>query len=441
MRTIDRRTLLRALAASAATLPLSGLFEKSAEGGLPPVLAKRLIVFYFPDGIPEPPGGPSQWYASGSGTNVTLSTCLQPLAPYKSQCCFFRNVSMGPTDSGSHPGGAKKLLTATDGGNGVSIDRRLASSIGSQMPFSHVYLGAMALQNNATGDKFVSYVAPGTTVAPEDDPMSAFTHLFGGGKQGTQNAPDPTTGSILDDALADLTDLQNRLGTTEKSKLDLHAQALRDTEKRIQALASQAPQCNQSLASVNAIDETRLYDASQLPDLLRSQMDLMVQAMACSLTSVGVIQLSEHTSELLMSRFPNTPLYDPNYDMRSHQASHYGVSTDPKFGSYVQQRTWVVQQFAYLLSQLAARPEGTGTMLDNTICLMCSEIADGNTHSHDDMGFVLAGGNVALKTGRLFDVGYRRHADMLIAIANALGDGMTYFGDTSSGAFPGLLAV
>jgi hypothetical protein len=30
---------------------------------------------------------------------------------------------MGATDAGSHPGGAKKLLTASDGGYGESIDQ------------------------------------------------------------------------------------------------------------------------------------------------------------------------------------------------------------------------------------------------------------------------------------------------------------------------------
>ena len=79
-------------------------------------------------------------------------------------------------------------------------------------------------------------------------------------------------------------------------------------------------------------------------------------------------------------------------------------------------------------------------MLDNTIVLLCSEIADGNTHSHDDMGFVLGGGGNALHTGRIYDFGYRRHADLLLTIGNALGDPMTWFGDSSSGALPGLLA-
>ena len=44
-------------------------------------------------------------------------------------------------------------------------------------------------------------------------------------------------------------------------------------------------------------------------------------AMACGKTRVGTLQCSHHTSELLMSKFAGTPLHDPGYDMRSHQAS------------------------------------------------------------------------------------------------------------------------
>ena len=90
------------------------------------------------------------------------------------------------------------------------IDRYLARTVGGGMPFRHVYLGAMALQNNASGDKFVSYVSPGTTVAPEDDPMKAFAYLFGnGGGSSGSRVRDPATVSILDNALTDLNDLRS----------------------------------------------------------------------------------------------------------------------------------------------------------------------------------------------------------------------------------------
>ena len=80
-------------------------------------------------------------------------------------------------------------------------------------------------------------------------------------------------------------------------------------------------------------------------------------------------------------------------------------------------------------------------MLDESLVLLCSEISDGNTHLHDDMPFVLAGGGSGtIRTGQVMNVGYRRHGDLLVAIANAMGDGIGSFGDASSGPLPGLLA-
>ena len=48
-RTIDRRAILKGLCASALTLPFAGLFAKTAQAGPTAAVAKRFIVFYFPD--------------------------------------------------------------------------------------------------------------------------------------------------------------------------------------------------------------------------------------------------------------------------------------------------------------------------------------------------------------------------------------------------------
>jgi hypothetical protein len=166
-------------------------------------------------------------------------------------------------------------------------------------------------------------------------------------------------------------------------------------------------------------------------------MDMMVLAMECGITRVGTLQSSSHTSELIMSRFAGTEMYDPNYDMRSHQASHYGAAHDPnsrEYTAFLQQCRWWVQQFAYLIAQLKARPEGDGTMLDNTLLVLCSEVCDGNIHNHDNMPFVVAGqGGGALRTGRLLQYGGDRHGNLYISIAKAMGQDIGWFGDASSG--------
>lgn len=445
--TTHRRTFLKALTGAAAALPLGYALRSQRSARAAPGAARRFIVYYFPDGVAgrSTDGSPSLWHLSGPQRGFSLNAQLQALAPFRDDCVFLNGLSMGPTDSGSHPGGAKKLLTAVDGGGGESIDRYLARTAGAAAPFRHVFLGAMASQNGASGDKHISYPSPGVTTPPEDSPPAALMRLFGTGTMGGPPGPDLAQLSVLDTVLGDLNELRARLGDTEKTKLDLHLDALREVERRLQAMGGMpSTDCKNPSVDLSGIDANGWYDAKNFPKILRAQIDLMVQAMACGLTQVGVLQASYHTSELIMSRFPATEMYDPAFDMRSHQASHYGPSHDPakrEFHDYFAQRLWWVAQFAYLLDQLKKRPEGDGTMLDYSVILLCTEVCDGNTHSHDNMPFILAGGaGGRISTGRLLDYGGRRHADLLLSIAHAMGQEISSFGQASSGPLPGLLS-
>jgi len=442
MTSFSRRTLLKA---GALSLPLSTLLSlrRARAAGT----AQRLIIFYFPDGVAalSQDGQPSPFHAQGSETSFTLSPQLAPLETFKQDCVFLNGISLGSTDSGSHPGGAKKLLTGVDGGHGESIDQHLARTVGAMSPHRLVYLGAMANQNNASGDKHISYTGPGQTVTPEDNPQSAFERLFGapltGGGMTSQNA---NRRSVLDSSIQQVLELQGRLGTVERGRLGLHLEALREVEQRVRnASMMTGTVCNGWMPSSSAVPVASLYDPARFPETLQLQMEILVQAMACGLTRVGVIQASLHTSELIMSRFPMTEMYDAGFDMRSHQASHYGPRHDEtrrEYWHYLRQRKWFMAQFASLLQMLKSRPEGDGTMLDNSLVLLCSEISDGNTHSHDNMPFVLAGrGSGAVRTGRLLQFGYERHGKLLASVVNAMGRPVAGWGDAGDGLLPGLL--
>lgn len=443
---LSRRSLLGLVGAGALGLPLALRGQRAQAAGV----AKRLIIFYFPDGVvaQSQDGEPSEWHATGSETGFQLGHQLEPLTPHRDHCLFFSGLSMGGTDAGSHPGGAKKLLTGVDGGNGESIDQYLARTVGASARWRHLYLGAAANANGASGDKHIVYAGPGQSIAPEDDPRRAFRALFGASGTATGPTPVDTSAeerSVLDVALADLNDLKTRIAPLEQRKLDLHLEALRDVERRIMSMPTMPPAtCGEPGSFASGPPDSALYDPARFPEVLRMQTDLMVTAMACGLTRVGTIQASIHTSELIMSRFPGAPFSDPGFDMRSHQASHYGARHDlahREYRDYLEQRRWWVTQYNYLLDQLAARPEDGGTMLDHSLVLLCTEVCDGNTHSHDNMPFVLAGGMAGiLRTGRRLDFGGARHSNLLLTLARAMGDGANAFGEASSGVLGGVLA-
>lgn len=443
-KTISRRGLLQALGGAALALPFYQLLD--ARPARAAVTAKRVLFFYFPDGVAIPSGGQSledDFHAQGDGASFTLSKQLEPLTPFKDDCVFLRGLHMGSFGENNHGEGAKKLLTGVDGGNGQSLDQFLAQTAGSQSPWHHLYLGAMSKQNKdapRSADAYISYPSAGQSIVPEDNPRAAFEALFGQGGlgQGGGGTPDPADVSVIDGVLDDMKSLQARLGNVEKAKLDVHLEALREAEKRIKSAGGPPPaSCDSPVAP--ALDEASLYKDATFPDTLRAQIDLMVLAMACGLTNVGTIQASYHTSELIMSRFEGTEMYVPNFDMRSHQASHYGGAGSDLYGHYKKQVRWWMSQFAYLLDALKKRPDGDGTMLDTSLILLCSEVSDGNTHSHHDMPFVLAGrANGRLSTGRALTYD-TRHSALLTSIAHAMGQEVC-FGQDCGGPLSGLLS-
>ena len=102
---ITRRKLLKSLVGASLALPFYELAlgrEAVAMDGV----ARRFIVFYFPDGVagPSASGDPSLWHCNGSEFDFTLGPTLEGLGRFRDDCVFFNGISMGATDSGSHPG-------------------------------------------------------------------------------------------------------------------------------------------------------------------------------------------------------------------------------------------------------------------------------------------------------------------------------------------------
>ena len=115
-------------------------------------------------------------------------------------------------------------------------------------------------------------------------------------------------------------------------------------------------------------------------------------------------------------------------DQDGHSLSHAGDGSDEQ-AEWGRTLTWYSEQFATLLDKLDAIPEGDGTMLDHTLILWCNELSRGNTHSHADMPFVLAGGaGGALQTGRHLVYQNEPHNNLLLACAQLMGVDTDTFG-------------
>jgi len=441
----------RALLAGTTALGSTALFWKNNKAWSLPNEAKRIIFFYFPDGVvgTSESGAESLWHASGNETNFSLGEQLAPLIPFQDQCIFLNGISLAVGGSaGGHPDGAMRLFTAAKAANHESIDQYLARTVGVHAPWRHLYLGVQSNRGPATVGKHLSYPSPTNSVPPQDDPRIAFCDLFSQAYDGSNSCEDMriVQQRSINSSMADLNSLRSQLGHIEAQKLERHLDALNELQFRNDTLTStiEEAQCTDKQLEVGNLG-SNLYDPAIYPDTLKAQIDLMVLGMECGLSKVGVIQNSHHTSALPMNRFVDTPMYNPSNDIPSHEASHYGANHDlnnPFYAAFLQQRIWWVEQFAYLLQELHSRPEGSSTMLEQSIVVLCSEVSDGNTHSFDNIPFVIAGGGAGmLNTGRLLEYDKQPHANLWITLAKAMGENLEQFGEDGADILDGMLQL
>jgi hypothetical protein len=430
----DRRAFLRGLGATALLAPFAQLPALQRARAAAP---KRAMFVYVPDGCI-----PALWHPRGSETSFTLPEMSAPLEPIKQHLVFLEGLTMY-AGGATHEGGIAKVLT---GVNPQSLDVFLGDKISADRPHRSLQLGVGTTFQNGSGS--MSYIGTGQTVNPDDDPLNAFSRVFGsvsGGGSGddaAQALKKRQRKSVLDASLADLAALQTKLGRSEKEKLDVHLDSLRELEKRVTGNASPTMACD--LSGFNragfAVSPTDYYPKTYHKEenfklMGQMQMDLATLALSCGSTNVVSLMWSHAVSP--------THILETGVSTANHDASHYGTQDSQFAKDFVKLKRWFMEQFVYLIQKLASTPDEGGTLLDNTLVLLCSELGDSNNHDHDSVPFVLAGkAGGALRTGRYLNFTDKNagenepHTKLLVSVANALDVPIDSFGFTGKGKGP-----
>ncbi len=84
----------------------------------------------------------------------------------------------------------------------------------------------------------------------------------------------------------------------------------------------------------------------------------------------------------------------------------------------------------YLARQLEATPEpgGTGNLLDSTLIVWTNELGKGNSHTLDNIPFVLVGSAPGFRMGRSLQYSNEPHNRLHLALAHAFDHRLETFG-------------
>jgi hypothetical protein len=426
-RCIGRRHFLRAASGMAVALPLLPSLSAKGQSTDAP---KRIVTMYTPNGQITN----AWWPTSTPGTDLVLNEIHQPLAAHKARMTFVRGLDLktavgGP--GGPHQRGIGTLFTGgellegdfVDGcgshagwANSISIDQVVANT--TDTPFKSLELGVRATENDVQGR--ISYAGAGQPLPPMLEPLDVYNRVF---KDlvvpSDPNAPpvDPMIAerrSVLDSVHRQMTILEKKVSNDDKLKLQAHVELIRGIERRLSAMAVECAKPEQPMK----LDPSSEID---MPTIAELEIDLLSIAFACDLTRVASFEISTGLNRI---RYPWLDSLG-----EGHPLSHMGPSDTSARAQLVARAQWHSGLIARLYDRLALIPEEDGTAADNTLLVWCSEVSEGNTHSHLNMPFLVMGGGWHFEMGRYLDAGTgASHTDLLVTILNAMGVEVTTFG-------------
>jgi hypothetical protein len=465
-KTLDRRTVLKGALATGATvsipLPLleimlngNGTALAQTASPIPPVF----VMWFFGNG-----SLPGSWKPAktGTGTNWDLSSQLMGLSALKPYLTVISGLSNNLVVGGAeHPTGSAGATTGAPlNGNAVtakSIDQVVADLIATTPytasapapSFRSLEVGVTPATPNGPQDSLatVSHTGPNAKNVPNYDPKSVFTRLFMGGA--------PTTGgggtvdqatklatvrkSVLDSVLTDGTNLQKKLGSADKQRVEQHLASIRAIEQRLMTTATPTtPGGGTTAACASAVAPTTGKDTnSEAPPAVATAMsDLSMLALACDKTRVLSYVFSlpaahvyyRHLASNMNADFHDTICHGDAGDMTSQPRVDTGVQ-------------YVVKCLNEFLTKMQATTHGAGNLLDQALVYVTSDTAWGKIHTKTEWPVLLAG----KAGGRLQGDGHYNFpgdnlSKAMLTVAQIMGSKATTFG-SGAGAVTAPLSV
>ena len=487
---MTRRNLLRALGLGGAAYFTPWTRRKAKAANSSSTVPNRILFFYTPHGTLM-----RQWVTAPSGasaptaTNFGLGPILMPLSALQKKLTiltgfsFVSNYVDPIAASNGHTQGQTHALSATnradsEDAGGISIDQFIANGINSPTPVTSIPALQISARNVSNTDGMtVSWAGSNQLISPLTDPAAVYSLMFPSGPPSSQSSSSMSTQStaatalatrrksVLDSVLGEFNAITQPLSSADKTKLQSHAQMIRDLEVQqtlqpsVASGACVAP-TQSAVTSAYAKDCPRGQGTNCLQDAMNAFASMIVAGFSCDITRVITMDCDQWPDAM----FSNNPavsdagnihqflhgMDDCNWLMNDVYDAGLKVSStaqDPtNLATGIQFYSQYAQFLATLCQQLDAIPEPDGTtLLDHTMVVWCSEIGSSN-HSDDWVNYAILGGGAAgIKTGRYLNMPRTTpagtgsyfpdngppHNNLFVSLANMMGlTSVTSFGTT-----------
>lgn len=327
----------------------------------------------------------------------------------------------------SHP----KQTQGSDVHAGTSMDQIYAKHFGQDTPMPSMQFsierldqaGGCSYNYSCVYTDSVCWASPTEPLPMVRDPRVAFEMMFGEGRSPEERAERRATRrSILDWIAQDIASVRQQLGPSDRPRLDRYLENVREVERRIERVEAQ----NMS-GNPRALPEAPAGVPDSFEEHVKLMYDLQALALETEMTRVIAFKLGRDATTRV---FP-----DSGSDRPFHPASHHGNNPE-RILDFNKINRYRMSMLPYFLEKLKNIKEGDRSLLDKTVILWGSPMADGNIHNHRRCPLALLGGGNGHLRGNMHlkAPDGTPMANVMLSVLNMMGMNLPSFGD-STGEF------
>jgi Protein of unknown function (DUF1552) len=401
---LSRRTLLKGAGASIALplldamIPAHTALAQTAATSVP-----RLGFVYFPHGALQ-----DEWQPKQVGHDFEFPFIVKPLEPLHEHLTVISGLRNKAGEGGTPHGYTEEtwlscVLPRTRNvatGRGVTVDQIAARRLGNNTP-----LPSMELCGEPGGN--ISYRTPAQPLPMESNPRKVFYTMFGqGDTKRERSAILKSTDSLLDYVRESTSSLNRKLDAADRARVSDYLDSVREIETRVQKLEA-------SMASMVDLPDAPLGAPEDFGEHLDIQFEMMALAFQTNRTNVASMRMVKEAS---MRVYKNLGISEA-----FHPTSHWGGYPE-RIANLRLIQNYHTAVFAKFAERLKNMPDGDGSMLDHSIILFGSNMANSDAHNCDPLPQMLLGRGGGIKGGQhLHYPQDTPHANLLVTILERAG--------------------
>jgi Protein of unknown function (DUF1552) len=416
---LSRREVLKGAGATIALPLLDAMIPaRTALAQTVASASPRLGFVYFPHGALQ-----EEWTPTRAGRDFDFPFILKPLEPVREHVTVVSGLrNKGGESSSPHGIIEETWLNCVSPrrrdvktGVGITADQIAARHLGKDTSLP-------SLELCAEPGGMISFRTPNQPLPMESNPRKVFFGMFGQGdtKEERQSIL-KTTDSLLDYVKESTTSLKRKLDAGDRARVSDYLDSVREIELRVQKLEQNA----QSIDLPGA----PLGPPEDFGELVGVQFEMLALAWQTNRTRVATLKMVEEAS---MRTYPNLGVHEA-----FHPTSHWGGFPE-RVANLRLIQNYHTAVFAKFVQRLKDMPEGDGSVLDHSIILFGSNMANSDAHNNDPLPQALIGRGGGVKGNQ--HLHYKQdtpHANILVTMLDRAGvpaSELEKFADTT-GAF------